>query len=316
MLLILSSEEDFAVDYLIVKLIEEDLPYFRINSESLVKNNASIRLGDKTEIKQISMEGDQHLNLDDVTAVWYRRSIQPIPSLELSKPQRIFIAGEYKNFWNGLLLGTDVLWVSPPHYVQLAEHKVLQLQLAKKLGFKIPETLISKSPQELRDFVGQMDSVICKPIYHGRYIDETGQHAVYTRRVNLEDLENDVELQACPVFLQSEVQRKADLRVTFIGNECFVARILSKDKNLIDWRKPEADIFYEVGSIPDETFNKCKRMMSLWDLHYAAFDFIEDPNGQWIFLEVNPVGEWAWLEDYLGFEMRKAFIKLFYGDRA
>ena len=53
----------------------------------------------------------------------------------------------------------------------------------------------------------------------------------------------------------------------------------------------------------------------LYDLGlvYGAFDFIRTPDDDLVFLEVNPTGEWAWLEDQLGFPMRDAFIHLFYG---
>lgn len=315
MLLILTSEKDFAADYLIVKLIEKGLPYFRVNAEALAACNANFRLGSgKQRLKSITTPTGKHLDLEDVTAVWYRRAIQPVPSKGLSFSQKRFVSGELRNFWNGLVLGSDVLWVSPPHFVQLAENKLVQLQLAQKLDFNIPETLISSSPAELREFVSQVGSAICKPIFHGRFIDESGEYAVYTRRVNFHDFGDDNDLENCPVFLQSEIPRYADVRVTFVGEDCFVARIRSKDKRLIDWRMRDVEVFYEEGFLPSDIFEKCKDMMLHFKLNYAAFDFIETPNGDWFFLEVNPVGEWAWLEESLGFKMREAFIKLFYGD--
>jgi glutathione synthase/RimK-type ligase-like ATP-grasp enzyme len=56
-------------------------------------------------------------------------------------------------------------------------------------------------------------------------------------------------------------------------------------------------------------------MLSILNLQYGAFDFIEKPDGELVFLEINPTGEWAWLENALGYPMRSAFIELFYGER-
>lgn len=313
MLLILSSEQDFAVDYLIVRLIDRGLPYFRINTEELILSSATLRLGRVRKERQVIAQDGRVLDLDEVKSVWYRRAIQPIPPPEIPNSQRVFVAGEYRHFWNGLLLGSDVLWVNPPHFVQLAEHKLLQLQIAQTIGFLIPDTLVSRSANALRVFAGRVGAAICKPVFHGLFIDAQGHHSIYTRRVTLEELQDDAELEACPVLLQEEIARVADIRVTLIGEHCFAARIRSHDRSLIDWRLPDSQVFYEVVEMPPTIQAQCKSMMALWQLQYAAFDFIETPNGDWIFLEVNPTGEWAWLEDCLGFAMRDAFIQLFYG---
>jgi hypothetical protein len=53
--------------------------------------------------------------------------------------------------------------------------------------------------------------------------------------------------------------------------------------------------------------------MSALDLAYGAFDFIRTENADWYFLEVNPAGEWAWLDVALGLPMRDSFVELFYG---
>ena len=55
-------------------------------------------------------------------------------------------------------------------------------------------------------------------------------------------------------------------------------------------------------------------MLQTLGLVYGAFDFIRTPRGEDVFLEVNPTGEWAWLENSLGFPMRDAFVELFYGN--
>lgn len=274
----------------------------------------SLYIGSSGQQRQIFTQDGRHIDLEKITAVWFRRAIQPISLSDSPKAERIFVSGEYRHFWNGLILDADVLWVNHPHYVYLAEHKLLQLRVALEMGFRIPETLVARSPKLLREFVQNVGPAICKPIFHGRFVDSAGEYSVYTRRVSKEDLLDDEALEACPLLVQEEIPRQADMRVTFIGNNCFAARIFCEDQFVIDWRRPDAGVSYEIAEIPHKIQSKCEAMMARWRLRYAAFDFIEASNGDWVFLEVNPTGEWAWLEECLGFPMRDTFIDLFYGN--
>lgn len=313
MLLIITNADDFSVDYLIVKLIEKKLHYTRINSEQLTLIKANFEINNEQISQEINFSDNKKLKLDEVRSIWYRRALNPKFNNDLSIHQKFFIEGESRNFWNGIIFRNDIKWVNSPKQIFEAENKLIQLKTAKSLGLSIPRTLISNSSEKLREFASEQNSVICKPIYHGRYIDDLNQYAIYTRRVESEELKDDSEIEICQVFLQEEIKRIADLRVTFIGEKVFAVRIKSDDKNLIDWRKPDTRINYEKVEIPSCIYSKCKRMLEHWNLYYAAFDFIESEDEKWIFLEINPTGEWAWLENILDIPMREAFIELFYG---
>jgi glutathione synthase/RimK-type ligase-like ATP-grasp enzyme len=83
----------------------------------------------------------------------------------------------------------------------------------------------------------------------------------------------------------------------------------------VDWRDPATCATFSPAQIDQDLETKCRKMLSSLGLRYGAFDFIVRPGGEEVFLEVNPTGEWAWLENSLGFPMRNAFIDLFYGDQ-
>jgi hypothetical protein len=213
----------------------------------------------------------------------------------------------------GLVLNPDVTWVNPIDSVSVAEHKLYQLQIARRLGFRVPRTLVSRDPLALRSFAAANETgTICKPIFHGMFVDEASSYSVYTRRVNPESLDAD-SVKICPVLLQEQIVRSADVRATFIGPHCFVADI-EGDASLVDWRDPDVLVSYSTSSLSDKVQRMCRTMLAKLGLIYGAFDFVRTPEGDLVFLEVNPTGEWAWLEDRLGFPMRDAFIQLFYGD--
>jgi hypothetical protein len=116
------------------------------------------------------------------------------------------------------------------------------------------------------------------------------------------------------VLLQEEIPRVADVRATFIGSHCFVTDIRGRE-HLVDWREPQGTVSYSISSLGEDVEARCRAVLSRLGLLYGAFDFIRTPEGELIFLEVNPTGEWAWLEDRLGFPMRDAFVELLYGEQ-
>lgn len=314
MLLILTSDKDLTADYLIVELIKRNLPYFRLNAEELTTANFSFSLAKNSVGREISL-GPRTVNLDSVTAVWYRRAIQPGLVSDLPPAERMFVAGELRHLAAGLVLNPEITWVNPIDRVFIAEHKLYQLQIASKLGFRVPRTLVSRDVLKLRDFAEQnKNGTICKPIFHGMFVDESACYSVYTRRVTPDSFDPD-SVKTCPVLLQEEIPRRADVRATFIGSQCFVADI-EGDASIVDWRDPSVSVRYSVSSLADEMQAMCRGMLEKLGLLYGAFDFLRTPDGELVFLEVNPTGEWAWLEDRLGFPMREAFIQLFFGANA
>jgi glutathione synthase/RimK-type ligase-like ATP-grasp enzyme len=313
MLLILTSERDFAADFLIVELISRQLPYFRLNAEDMASADFMFAADASQTLSEISV-GPRKLVLADVTAVWYRRAIHPNPTNgALSPHERQFVAGELRHLVTALVLNINAVWVNPIDKVSIAEHKLYQLAIARSAGLKVPRTLVSRDAKRLRKFArSNKIGTICKPIFHGLFFDGKSRFSAYTRRIHLEDLEEQ-SASVCPVLLQEEIPREADIRATIIGSSCFVAEIRG-DERIIDWRDAKFEVRYAISTLGEEIYEKCRHVLGRLGLLYGAFDFIRTPDGELVFLEVNPTGEWAWLEDELGFPMREAFIQLFFGE--
>jgi hypothetical protein len=309
MLLILTSDKDLTADFLIVKLLERKLSYFRLNAEEL--SRAEYEFTDSGR-RRITV-GPRSVDLSEVTAVWYRRALFPVTSAGDSYAERAFVAGEIRHLAFGMVWNPEILWVNPIDKVYVAEHKIHQLEVAKRLDFVLPRTIVSSNVKELQVFAkSNPNGTICKPIYHGLFVDGPNSYSVYTRQVSAEDFDGHEDLD-CPVLLQEKVVRQCDLRVTFIGKHSFTAAVRTPSP-IVDWRDPTAYATFSPAAIDPGLEAKCHKMLSSLGLRYGAFDFILRPDGEPVFLEVNPTGEWAWLENSLGFPMRSAFIDLFYGD--
>jgi hypothetical protein len=313
MLLILTSNKDLTADFLIVELLNRRLPYFRLNAEELTKADLDFALSEDTVRREVSV-GTKELALNEVSAVWYRRALHPGFTAGISRSESIFVAGELRHLALGLVMNPEVTWVNPIDKVSVAELKLYQLQVARQVGLRVPRSLVSRDAEALRRFAaGNKAGTICKPIFHGMFVDENSSYSVYTRRITSESID-PATARICPIFLQEEIVRSADVRATFIGRDCFVADITG-DQSLVDWRDPDVSVSYRESSLSSDIEEKCRSMLANLGLVYGAFDFVRTPAGDLVFLEVNPTGEWAWLEDRLGFPMRDSFIRLFYGNR-
>ena len=310
MLLIVTSDTDLTADFLIVRLLERGLPYFRLNSEELSPSAAAFALDGDGATSRLCA-GPRSVRLEDVTSVWYRRSVSPPASVALPPAEQAFVAGEMRHFFSGLLANDLITWVNPIENVRLAEHKLFQLRLAYELGLAVPRTLVSSNAEELQAFASSNpNGTICKPIYHGLFVDGTARHSILTRRVGPNELAAAAVCH-CPVLLQEEIPRAADVRATFVGRHLFVADILGV-ADAVDWRDPELPVSYVPSTLPADTEARCRRMLSRLGLVYGAFDFIRRPEGEYVFLEVNPTGEWAWLENTLDFPIRSALVDILY----
>ena len=256
---------------------------------------------------------ERDVDLQSVNCVWYRRKLFFNPPEELARDQRRYVAGEVINLIEGMVADPSILWVNPIDSVQLAERKVYQLRLAQQLGFMIPNTLISNAPNQLRSFSNEnKGDVICKPIFHGLFVSNSERAAVYTHRVKVEDLDNDLQLTVCPTLLQQEIPKGTDIRVTFIGGDVFPVEIYADKSKPLDWRRQKDPVSYRLYDLNEDVENSCKVMLKMMGLSFGAFDFVKTEEGQLYFLEINPTGEWAWLEKEMGFPMRDAFVRLFY----
>lgn len=307
MILIITNKDDFAVDYLICRLIERKIPYFRLNSDDLYHISYNVSITNSTIHRALILHG-KCINLNDVKAVWYRRKICPGLSEEIHSSERNFIASELQHFVEGLVLNDNIKWVNPISAVEIAERKTYQLQIAHKSGFNIPDTVISNDSFELSSFCKvHNDKVICKPIYHGLYFDGNNRYAIYTEHISSSEITDCI----VPTLLQVEVPKGNDIRVTIIGNDVYPVEIFSDGDLPLDWRGQNKNVRFRNCDIPNEVVEKCFVLMKKLTLEYGAFDFIRTSDNQWYFLEVNPTGEWAWLEIELNLPMRDSFVRLF-----
>lgn len=130
-----------------------------------------------------------------------------------------------------------------------------------------------------------------------------GSERSFTAKLAPEDLAaDDVAFTSCPGIYQAYVPKKSELRITFFGSTFFGVRILSQELEVsrIDFRADfEHNAQVEVANVSGLLLSACKQLASRLGLIHGSFDFIERPDGGFTFLEINEMGQFLFMEEWL-----------------
>lgn len=302
MILIITHKQDYTVDFVINKLNQQAIPYKRLNCEDINE------IGFRYSVNQ----GQITTSVGEITSyksVWYRRRMLPNLSDITNENERDYLLSEYKTLLENLFQMIEGKWLSNPSNVEIAENKLLQLKYAREIGFKVPETLVTQDKNDLREFYYRCgERVIIKPIGNGRIVEEDEISLIFTNRLNKEQIERLSEYNLTPCIYQEELDKQYELRVTVVGEKVFTARIDSQvdEETEIDWRRKK--IKTEKYDLPPEIAEKCIELNKKLRISFGAIDLVRTKNGDYVFLENNPNGQWAWIEIDTGMPISNAII--------
>ena len=232
------------------------------------------------------------IDFREVRSIWWRRpqNFQLDPSLKDHSSMQ-FAFNESHEAITGLWHSVDAFWINNPASDATAHRKAYQLRVAKDLGLVIPETLISNDPAAVRQFIGDGEKVICKAF------SATEANWRETRLVGEEELANLDAVKFAPVIFQRYIEAVYDLRITVIGTEVFPAAIYSQESAYaIDCRIDIGNARIEAVPLPDDIHQKLHMLMDELGLVYGAIDMRLQPDGTYVFLEINPAGQFLFIE--------------------
>ena len=247
----------------------------------------------------------QQVSSDDVSAVWYRRRAAPLLPDDIEPAHAEFAERESRAFITGALLCLDSTrrWVSDPTNVWRAEKKPFQLRVATSIGFDLPRTRITNDPTVVRTLAAETTTV-AKAVSSGFISRDESFETIFTSTVSDQDLLDLSSLTIAPVTFQEHLQKRSDIRVTVVGDEAFAAEIESQafDSSRVDWRAAEDPrlLMHREHQLPLAVEAMCHALVDRLGLRYGAIDLVRAIDGRYYFLEINPNGEWLWLQDALG----------------
>lgn len=305
-ILIISDIHDYSTDFVTNQLNKSDTSYLRLNRDQFKNFRINLipakqRLFGETEKFIFEINPKILKSIYFRAPIYLRDNYKPDLSLneQLSRNQ-------WASFIRALILFDDVLWVNNPQATYSAEIKPYQLYLAEKIGFKIPNTIITNDipPQ---NFVG--DKLILKTLDPALLNIDGKEGFVYTNLVNYKELIG-ANLSNTPVIFQEPLIPKVDIRVTVIDETVFAVSIKKNNKGIdIDWRLEKDSLDYSEIQIPYKIENKCIKLLKELDLKFGAIDLViygED----YYFIEINPTGEWSWLMSHTDLAIDKTIAEL------
>jgi glutathione synthase/RimK-type ligase-like ATP-grasp enzyme len=313
MLLILTSTEDATANYLCSRLETDDVPYVRLDTDTFAK----VGFVEYGQAGVSLVASNESYDPGAFSAVWYRRprgiSIKgPFRTAEVLHTSR-----EWGASVDGFLAHIEPRrWVNHPAANVRAGNKLLQLSFAQRIGLLVPETLVTRSRDEALMFLRKHGGrVVAKPLSSG-YV-ETSDRAVeaqiFTSRIVEEHLGDAHLLARTPTMLQQEIERGVDVRVTIVDRHVAAVGLVTQESGTwVDVRRLDPRrVAYTPVDIPVDVADRLFRIMGEFDIRFGAIDVIVDRDGRWVFLEINPNGQWAWMDILGNSDIASAFVKSF-----
>lgn len=185
-------------------------------------------------------------------------------------------------------------------------NKLSQLYHADKAGLTIPESFIFQDKQ-VKDYIKQKRKYISKGIFESLLINDgeiacwSGTEMVKNERVFKNQFGNSL--------FQAYIEKKYEIRIFYIMGRIFPMCIFSQNnpKTKIDFRnydrkKPNRMVPYRL---PVEIKRKIRKLMNMLKLNTGSLDFIVTPADDFVFLEVNPVGQFGFVSDLCNYDIEK-----------
>ncbi len=309
MILIFTNKEDAHPNPVIDILTERRVPFFRLNTESLLTDYSLDwwKDGGGIDFEITDPANGKQCRGSRIKAIWDRRPEVP-SSLPLKNTKEIDVhnlkeAHGFLSFLRYYL--KDVPSIGSIVGDRVAASKMLQYRYAYGIGLAVPDTMFSNRKEDILQLGGRHPRICLKCIDSSDVWDENhGADYVFYSQVLDSETVKDIPEEAFTQtvsFVQEYVPKAFELRVTMVGGSVFATRIdsqkLAPDEGGIDWRQGyEHGMELSAFDLPEAIAAKCTSLVRALGLNFGCIDLIVRPDGEYVFLECNPNGQWLWVE--------------------
>lgn len=279
--------------------------FIRLNGETLLSHHFLLDIGDK----HLEMAVDNRtISIDDIAAVWYRRdaasrAVSDLkPHLDqlgdplLERSILTYASDEMKQAKIALYTILDKKpWLPKPGRIGIK--KIETLLIAKRCGLHIPDTIITNNKNDILKFKEKHRAIITKPISESQFFNYNGgSYGIYTEEAGQDTIDNCRD-DIFPSLVQEMIQKEFEIRVFYLDGRCYSMAIFSQadSKTNVDFRryngkKPNRTVPYKL---PESVEENISSLMKSLDLNTGSIDIIKSVSGQYVFLEVNPTGQFG-----------------------
>lgn len=287
--LLLTRAADGEADLIGLHLAAAGIPYVRVDAD-LDLEDVGLTIGGSGSV-QIATSASADATFG---AVLFRHfDISAIGRDEQDETARLLRQREWGVMLQVLADDLGAVWINPPRSVQRLT-RIAQLRLAKRAGFSVPRTIVSTDAEAIAAFAGQCGGDLIAKVLGDHFIEsEPGRLAgIFPQVLSESGIQNLGD--ALPTIYQERVEFLAEIRVTVAGNEMLALEVEKRNPAAI-WTEPELTAV-RAHTLPKTVVDRVRAFMRLADLRYGAIDLLLTADGKYVFLEVNPAGDWLWLE--------------------
>ena len=310
-LLLTHSADHFTIDRVAAALKQRGARPFRFDTDRFperVKLSAELSAAGTSHIIK---DRARVLSASEVRAVWARRIWLPQLAKDLDPKFNDLCVQESLAAVEGFLDGLhSARWVNDPASDRQAENKLFQLRTAQEVGLRLPRTLVTNDPRQMRRFFREVNrKMVAKLLRPVSMSMDAASTFVYTSEVTRADLAEGKLLRHSPMVFQERIPKACELRIAFVAGKLFVGAIdaSGSSRGQVDWRlSANHETAWKRDEVPSHIVSALAALMSKLGLVYGAIDLIRTPEGEHVFLEVNPGGEWGMLERDLDYPISEA----------
>jgi ATP-GRASP peptide maturase of grasp-with-spasm system len=323
MILISSSENDESTNHVIRWLYYYNKKFIRVN-ESTKINFEKITLAEA-----ILIICDSHkevvLNSNNISSYWYRRG-----SFNVVKPNKLeipnnFIKNEINSHINyeGLALVdflkhlTRNLPHSIGHISNNSTNKLENLRIAEKVGIKVPTTLVTCNKSSLsawlKEFKKSETKIISKPINMSMLFAYKDKNVRSLTSIIDKKIIDKIPSSFYPTLFQEEIEKEFEIRTFFLNGKTYSMAIFSQNDELtkVDFRNynlknPNR---FSKFTLPKEIEKKICSFMKKINLNCGSLDIIYSKNTEYVFLEVNPVGQFGMVSYPINYKLERLIAR-------
>lgn len=286
--------------------------FYRLNRDEFIKHNIVVDLQKKSMM--ISIEDEEYnIQFEQLKGVFYRAPVflRTQAKAELSVQEQLE-RNQWSSFLRNLIIFQNANWINNPVYTYRAENKMFQLCVAESCGLQIPKTYVSNISVNMLE---REKKYIVKSLDTALFYDTQNNKEMFTYSnvVSGEELQ-DYELASAPIIIQEFLNPKVDCRVTYIQGKLFPVKILQNGEGLYgDWRLRKDELEYVPFQLPTNISVAICKLMQKLEIQFGGID-LAIVGEKYFFIEVNPTGEWGWLEIKTGMQISQTIKKALCGE--
>jgi hypothetical protein len=293
----LAADRPLAVVY--DELRRMNIPTVFVNQHHTLETEMRLEVG--ADVRGLLRTPKIQVDLAEVTATYIRpfdsTSLPALAGQDATSGAWRYAAALDEALWSWLDI-TPALVVNRREAMASNGSKPYQLELIRRVGFSVPETLVTTDPNAARAFWERHGKVIYKSISSIRSI---------VAPLQMDDLARLNDITFCPTQFQQYVAG-VDYRVHVVGDEIYACEIVS---DASDYRYPgQQDVDVRSRRIPFAVEQRCWRLAVELQLPVAGIDLRCTPDGEWFCFEVNPAPAFTFYQDLADIPIGNAIARL------